>query len=226
MFQPPEELDLDHQSVESGYALWSRTYDEMLTDTVDGDILRAFLKELPDLNGKSVLDFGCGTGRNIQWLQEHGAHVNAVGVDISKDMLSHARQKNIYEQLFEESLPELNQEFDLVLSVLTACHVEDLTELYAYFWKHLKAGGHIVLVDMHPHMFHVGKGTYVPVEDRKIYIQNYVHEINAHIKAGNACACNLLSIEESFVPAEWASKSTNYGDLTGHPLGVGYLWQK
>ncbi len=37
-----------------------------------------------------VLDLGCGAGRDMAWLEDHGTYV--VGADLSTGMLSHARQ--------------------------------------------------------------------------------------------------------------------------------------
>lgn len=44
---------------------------------------------LGDLRGASVLDVGCGNGRNAAWLAGHGAHV--VGIDIAAPLLDVVR---------------------------------------------------------------------------------------------------------------------------------------
>jgi SAM-dependent methyltransferase len=43
---------------------------------------------IPNVEGKRVLDAGCGTGFYTKWLVEQGADV--LGVDVSEKMLSHA----------------------------------------------------------------------------------------------------------------------------------------
>lgn len=49
---------------------------------------------LGDLDGATVLDIGCGTGRNFPLLVERvGKHGNVIGVDYSKGMLAKARQR-------------------------------------------------------------------------------------------------------------------------------------
>lgn len=45
---------------------------------------------IPDIEGKRVLDAGCGTGVYTEWLLEEGAE-SVVGVDGSEEMLAHAR---------------------------------------------------------------------------------------------------------------------------------------
>jgi len=44
-----------------------------------------------DVRGKTVLDFGCGTGENVIILARRGAHV--VGIDISPDLIDLAKRK-------------------------------------------------------------------------------------------------------------------------------------
>ena len=102
--------------------------------------------------------------------------------------------------------------------------MKSLQELYAFISSHLKPNGYFILIDMHPHMFYVGKGTFVPLDGRKIYIENYVHNISDHIEYGINMSLDLKCLQESFVPDTWAAKSIDHGDLSEHPLGIGYLW--
>lgn len=46
---------------------------------------------LGDIRGKTVLDFGCGTGENIVALVERGARV--IGLDVSPDLINLAQQR-------------------------------------------------------------------------------------------------------------------------------------
>ncbi len=50
-----------------------------------------FMEFLPDLAGKSVIDLGCGEGRNTRALARRGARMT--GVDISPGMRELARQE-------------------------------------------------------------------------------------------------------------------------------------
>ena len=57
----------------------------------------AFLKFIGNLNGKKVLDAGCGEGYNTRIFARRGAKV--VGIDISKKMIAFARQQERKEPL-------------------------------------------------------------------------------------------------------------------------------
>jgi SAM-dependent methyltransferase len=74
-----------------------------------------------NVTGKRALDFGCGTGRSTRFLKKLG--FNAVGVDISSDMLARARTldpNGDYRQNIDGGLSIFGAEsFDLVLSAFT-----------------------------------------------------------------------------------------------------------
>lgn len=71
--------------------------------------------------GKNALDFGCGTGRSTRFLEKLG--LNAVGADISEEMLKLARIKDPdggYYLVNDGDLEGFNDNsFDLVLSAFT-----------------------------------------------------------------------------------------------------------
>lgn len=226
MYEPPSNLDLEHCTVPEGYARWAATYDAMLTDTVDGPILRQLLPScsLPPMT--RILDYGCGTGRNMAWLKEYGISFSAIGVDISTEMLDQARPKGLYDEVMSPSQVPDGASFDLCTCILVSCHVADLESLYGYMAGRLKQGGYLLLIDMHPHMFYIGKGTYVPIGNKKVYIENHVHDIADYLNTGIIRGFQLVGSAESYVPSEWAARSANYNDAVNEPLGIGFLWKK
>ena len=92
-FRVDPALDVTHCDVREGYRRWAPRYDQMLTDTVDGDILRALLPRFFNQSEHRILDIACGTGRNIEWLRAAGVSCTAVGCDICPEMLAYAREK-------------------------------------------------------------------------------------------------------------------------------------
>ena len=73
------------------------------------------------VKGKNALDFGCGTGRSTRFLQKLG--FDAVGIDISRDMITIARKldpKGNYILIQNGDFTKLsNQFYDLILSAFT-----------------------------------------------------------------------------------------------------------
>jgi ubiquinone/menaquinone biosynthesis C-methylase UbiE len=83
---------------------------------------------LPGAGRRQALDFGCGVGRITQALAQHFDRVT--GVDISSDMLVHARRHNRHgDRVAYEHNPVAHLgrfadgTFDLVFSVLTLQHL-------------------------------------------------------------------------------------------------------
>ena len=70
---------------------------------------------LPDLQGRKVLDLGCGYGWFCRWARENGA-ADILGIDVSEKMLARARattqDKAIRYQRADMEQPELPADFD------------------------------------------------------------------------------------------------------------------
>src|SRR3954454_1442544 len=89
---------------------------------------------LPDLQGRRVLDLGCGFGWFCRWAREQGAAA-VLGVDVSEKMLARARTATpdpaiAYARADMESF-EPAAAFDLVYSSLALHYVENLERLMA-----------------------------------------------------------------------------------------------
>lgn len=88
----------------------------------------AFRALLPDLDGKTALDLGCGFGWHCRYAREHGAQL-VVGVDISEKMLARARESTQddaieYRQQAIEDIDFPEGTFDVVISSLVFHYVE------------------------------------------------------------------------------------------------------
>jgi SAM-dependent methyltransferase len=68
---------------------------EALRWTPKGQLRRynALLDIAPDLNGRTILDYGCGTGDFYRFLKRRGMTVEYTGVDINENFINLARKK-------------------------------------------------------------------------------------------------------------------------------------
>jgi len=84
----------------------------------------AFLSICGDLTGKSLLDFGCGTGDFLGFLRSRGIDCAYTGVDIHPDLIALARGKHPEAEFLARDIEEepLGRTFDVVL----ACGVFNL----------------------------------------------------------------------------------------------------
>ena len=109
---------------------------------------------LPPLDGRRVLDLGCGFGWFCRWAREHGA-ARVLGVDVSERMLARATAEThdpaiVYVRADLERLELPAAGFDLAYSSLAFHYVEDLAGLLTRVHAALAPGGALVFSVEHP----------------------------------------------------------------------------
>lgn len=118
------------------------------------------LSLLPDLQGKKLLDLGCGTGGHLQLYLTQGAS-SVVGMDLSANMLKQAQRDlekcgqfhgrfSLYQLAMEklEDLPDNN--FDIITSSFAFHYVQDFSALLAAIYEKLKPEGTLIFSQEHP----------------------------------------------------------------------------
>ena len=116
-------------------------------DCIETPILLAMI---PEVNGKRVLDIGCGMGQHAKQYSDMGAE-SVLGIDISEKMLEYAKEhfhaKNItYRQMALEDICQIDEQFDLITSSLAFDYAEDLDKLMKNIYGLLKYGAILYLV--------------------------------------------------------------------------------
>lgn len=111
-------------------------------------------KMLPNLEGKDVLDLGCGAGYMSRYFAERGAK-SVLGLDISKNMIEEARLANEFSNVsFEimamEDISKLNRKFDMIFSSLAFHYIEDFDKLTHDISNLLNEGGVLLFSQEHP----------------------------------------------------------------------------
>ena len=80
------------EKIKDHYNLWAHQYDIDVNPTRDLDKI-VTIKSLSSINFSNVLEVGCGTGKNTEWLITRADSL--VGLDFSKNMLALAKRKVI-----------------------------------------------------------------------------------------------------------------------------------
>ncbi len=98
-----------------------------------------------------VLDVGCGTGRWVRRLEEHGLSV--VGIDQSAEMLSLARKRGTLSPLVSgevQNLPFRDESFEFVSAVTVIQHVRPQEQVRALseMVRVLRPGGYLFLIEL------------------------------------------------------------------------------
>lgn len=109
---------------------------------------------LPDMNGKTILDLGCGFGQNcIDFLNRGASRV--VGIDISEKMLAIAKTDNAsenikYMHLDMNDIKTIDEKFDIVYSSLAFHYVKSFSKLLSDINYLLKDNGLLIYSQEHP----------------------------------------------------------------------------
>lgn len=112
-------------------------------------------ESLGELNGRHVLDLGCGHGWLSHLMAAAGAHV--LGVDGSDKLLEYAR--SCYPDIeFVQAdlalgLPSQGQRFDRIVSTMVLMDIPDLAPLFRDIGKLLVSTGKFIFVILHPCFF-------------------------------------------------------------------------
>lgn len=140
---------------------------------------RQFRRMFPPLEGKSVLDLGCGYGWHCRYAVEQGAS-EALGIDLSQRMLREAETRNAdpritYRRCGIEAYEYPEKRWDCVVSNLALHYIADLDGVFVRVFQTLKPGGVFLMNIEHPvftagvHQDWVyaddGKPLYWPVDD-------------------------------------------------------------
>ncbi|QCR31285.1 bifunctional 2-polyprenyl-6-hydroxyphenol methylase/3-demethylubiquinol 3-O-methyltransferase UbiG [Lysinibacillus sp. SGAir0095] len=120
-------------------------------DFVEQPALKSLISSL---EGKMVLDLGCGAGSFAKYCVENGAS-KVIAVDISKNMIEKARKENQHESINYLCSPieevELhNQSFDVIVSSLAIHYIEDYPKLIDRVISLLTENGEFVFSTEHP----------------------------------------------------------------------------
>lgn len=108
----------------------------------------------PPLQGKAVLDLGCGYGWHCKYAAEHGA-ARVLGIDLSRKMIEEAQKRNAdsrvsYQVCGIEAYEYPPNEWDCVVSNLALHYIENLDGVFQRVYQTLKPGGVFLFNIEHP----------------------------------------------------------------------------
>jgi SAM-dependent methyltransferase len=133
-------------------AVWSATTDD---GSYNGLLERPAVRALvpPDLDGAAVLEAGCGSGSQAEWLLDQGAEV--IGIDLSPRMVREAAHRcagrgRFFVADLSQPLPLEPRSLDGVTCSLALHYVRDLAVPLRSFAAALRPGGWAVISLDHP----------------------------------------------------------------------------
>ena len=192
----PSELEI--LSTDEAYAAWAPVYDEEPNALLDAEEvrIRRWLDAIPV--GRLAVDAACGTGRVTAILAERGW--TTVGIDTSEAMLAVARAKQLgvtFELGSLDAIPVGDGEADLATCALALTHVEDLGPAVAELARVVRAGGTVVLSDIHPTAVTLGAHAFFrDREGRRRVTRNHLHPLSEYVRAFAAAGLRIVACEE------------------------------
>lgn len=150
---------MDH--IEAG-RLWNESAESWVKLARGGyDIYRdhlntpAFFAMLPDVQGQTGLDIGCGEGYNTRLLAARGARMS--GIDIAEVFIRYARETEVqkplgidYQVASAVNLPFADRMFDFVAAFMSLMDVPETSRALAEAFRVLKPGGFLQFSITHP----------------------------------------------------------------------------
>lgn len=107
---------------------------------------------LPNLEGKSVISLGCGSGEDCHYLQQQGAS-QVTGIDISEGLIKIAKGSYPdcdFSVMDMEHLAFSDASFDFAYSSLAIHYIEDWSQVFAEAYRVLKSNTYFLFSCNHP----------------------------------------------------------------------------
>jgi ubiquinone/menaquinone biosynthesis C-methylase UbiE len=186
-------------SIQNAYNEWSETYDTNtnLTRDLDQKVTR---DTLADQHFNSILELGCGTGKNTAFLVQIGTRVHAL--DFSQGMTEKAKEKVKAENVrFEmanltKPWPCENEAYDLIVCNLVLEHIENLTHIFSEAARTLQPKGRFFINELHPFKQYIGTKARFERNAEIVEVEVFVHHISDFTNAASAYGLKLVRLSE------------------------------
>jgi ubiquinone/menaquinone biosynthesis C-methylase UbiE len=181
------------------YTSWSATYDadRNLTRDLDQVVTRA---SLANLRCKSVLEIGCGTGKNTPLLAQIGERVCAL--DFSEGMIAQAKAKLRFDHVnfvvadITKPWPCEELFVDLIVCNLVLEHIRDLSFIFSEASRVLVDAGHFFICELHPFRQYQGTQAKFQRGAETVEIPAFVHHLSEFTEAAVRHGLSLRSFRE------------------------------
>jgi malonyl-CoA O-methyltransferase len=186
-------------NIQDAYTDWSITYDSDRNLTRDLD-QRVTKETLANRQFHSVLEVGCGTGKNTLLLAQLGERVCAL--DFSVGMLKQAQRKIQSDRVLlavadlTKAWPCKTESVDLIVCNLVLEHVRDLSIFFSEARRSLVTGGQLFICELHPFRQYQGTKANFRRGQETIEIQAFVHHLSDFTEAAGQNGLSVHSFRE------------------------------
>ena len=184
------------EKIKNDYDVWAHQYDIDVNPTRDLDKI-VTIEFLSKIDFSNVLEIGCGTGKNTEWLVTRANRL--VGLDFSKNMLALALEKinsdkvDFIDANINHEWPVNDNSFDLATVNLTLEHIEKLDHIFWSLYRKLNAGGKCFVCELHPHKQAAGSKAQFLKNGVKKELDTFLHCKEDYIQSAQKAGFVLLS---------------------------------
>jgi malonyl-CoA O-methyltransferase len=186
-------------TIQQAYTQWSATYDHDRNRTRDLDAVVTH-DVLGEVCVASVVEIGCGTGKNTALLAEIGERVTAL--DFSEGMVALARRKVRSDNVTFRTADLTNpwpchaRSADLIVCNLVLEHIEDVRFIFSEAARVLSDGGRFFVCEPHPARQYLGTKATFARDGAATEIPAFVHHLSDFLDAAEASRLTLLQLRE------------------------------
>ena len=189
--------------VQAAYTQWAATYDTDLNLTRDLDQI-VTRTVLAGRHYRSILELGCGTGKNTEFLVTIGQQVHAV--DFSEGMLAQARAKGLGPSVtfsqadITQPWPCADLSVDLITCSLVLEHIADLAFVFGEAARVLIPSGRLFVCELHPFKQYLGSKAAFERDQERVELPAFVHHISDFLDAAAGAGLMLTALKEWWHP--------------------------
>ena len=189
------------KKIAADYDSWAYRYDNNFNPTRDLDQV-ATIESLSNLDFHKVLELGCGSGKNTEWLITKADRL--VGIDFSKNMLQLASKKITSKRVtfinadLNNKWPVKNNSFDLASINLTLEHIKNLEHIFNSLFMKLTKGGKCFVCELHPKKQLLGSKAQFEKNGADIVLDVFHHSEIEYIKSAEKAGFNLIVKKDWF----------------------------
>ncbi len=186
---------------QQAYNVWANNYDAVINKTRDLEAA-ALRSVLSEIDFQTVLEIGCGTGKNTGWLLKKAKRV--VGADFSEEMLKRAKKKITadYVEFIQTDIRKKwnfsEKQFDLVTCSLILEHIEDIEFVFRQAGSVLQSGGLFYIGELHPFKQYQGSKARFDTASGVHELECFVHHIADFYAAGKNNNFDCVELNEWF----------------------------